>query len=434
MFRLRGLGLPGKEDLCLPSFEPGELKNMTKTSFVELYPLVMQEEGEEWIVGREDISSYIAIPEIGVQTIRYFQEGLSIGEVQQRLEKEGEEEIDLIDFIESLAENELVKQIDDQHFVTQTPQRKDFLPWVHPHHVRWLFSRISLTFALTIIVAAILSLIIYPQLRPRFNDFFWIPPGTVLLAIAFSFGWGMSFFHEIFHLLAAKSRNIKGSLAISNRLHYLILETNVSDAWKLPRRQRYLLYLAGMLFEGFIMSCQILVLLFQESGWIQLPVILTSIMKMMVLITLLSLLWQLRFFMQTDLYYVIANFFNCKNLFADTTDYLAYLWQYYVKHQKEAQPPDIPNHELKAVKFYVVFFIIGTIFTLWPFFRYILPIAIKLIVASIQVLFTNPPLDSWTFWDAVFLLLFNFFFYSLLLLSLSKKHSKKVFRWSHKAL
>ena len=78
------------------------------------------------------------------------------------------------------------------------------------------------------------------------------------------------------------------------------------------------------------------------------------------LVVLFGILWQFNFFMRTDIYYILSNFFGCKNLYEDTKNYLwGGLYRKLGWHRPSVVGVVTPR-ELVIIRVYAAFVVIGT--------------------------------------------------------------------------
>lgn len=69
------------------------------------------QEGEEWLVGREETSTYVTLPPVGVEIIDLFQSHKTVGEVKAEIASRYGEEPDMESFLEALVDCGFVEKI-----------------------------------------------------------------------------------------------------------------------------------------------------------------------------------------------------------------------------------------------------------------------------------------------------------------------------------
>jgi putative peptide zinc metalloprotease protein len=165
--------------------------------------------------------------------------------------------------------------------------------------------------------------------------------------------------HEMAHLVAARAVGVASRFGISHRLWFLVAETDMSGLWTVPREKRYLPILAGPLADATSASLLIFSLFGFRHGWWALPDSVQTVARALLLIFLLSLLWQCFLFVRTDLYYVVSNFFGCKNLLGDTEALLRSTLGRLLPILPPSPRPAIPDRELRVVKLYLGVWFLG---------------------------------------------------------------------------
>jgi hypothetical protein len=106
------------------------------------------------------------------------------------------------------------------------------------------------------------------------------------------------------------------------RLYIPVAETNLTQLWSVPRKKRYIPFLAGMLNDTLVLSFLIFLLWFSDLTPILGLESVTAFARLAILLLYYSLIWQFLLFIQTDLYFVISNFFGCRNLYSDSWNFI----------------------------------------------------------------------------------------------------------------
>jgi hypothetical protein len=118
---------------------------------------------------------------------------------------------------------------------------------------------------------------------------------------------------------------------------------------------------------------------------------------------LLNLLWQCNFFLRTDFYYVLANFFGCKNLMKDTEDFLRTLTAKWLRQKKSRDISHIPTRELRVVRGYAIVWLLGRANMLWIFATITLPLMWAYLTRISSILGSGFSHDPFLFIDALVL-------------------------------
>ncbi|MBU7014572.1 MAG: hypothetical protein HXS52_00560 [Theionarchaea archaeon] len=342
---------------------------MQKDSVITFYPLDMSLQEGEWIVGRREIGSFISLPEVGVEAINLLKKGLTIGEARKNLEEKFREEVELEEFIESLIEVGFVQKIDDELIETEHEEIHAYFENLKPEQAQILFSKPAYVFYTLVMVLGGMILLTTPQFFPKFGDFMFVDSYTVALLTTFAVSWLFVFKHEFYHLAAAKSLGLDAQFRISHRLYFVVAETDITSVWTVPAEKRYRVYFAGILSDLVTVSLVLIIMwIFRESDNVAL-----RFLKAFILLQLISTLWQCLFFMQTDVYYIITNYFNCKNLFGDTVAFLGNklhrVWDRFSYHDLSA----VPEREMRIVRGYSVVFVLGNIAAALFLLSYVVP-------------------------------------------------------------
>ncbi|MDH6108367.1 hypothetical protein P3T36_003988 [Kitasatospora sp. MAP12-15] len=281
-------------------------------STVRLHRLTMVAEDEGVMVGRPDIASYAMFPEEGAQALRMLDSGQPVAGVAAWYEQTCGEPLDVEDFLEALEELQFLLP-EGEEAPVQAPLRWRRLG-------RWTFSWPAWLCYGALTVAALVAMVRHSWLRPSYHDVFFtehlalIPITLTVVQIP------CILLHEGYHALSGRRLGLPSRLTISRRMYYLVAETQLDSLFSVPRRRRYLPFLAGMLSDAVLMAgLTLLALLLRGPGvpaWcpaLCLAVSFTCVMRM---------IWQFMFYLRTDLYYVLTNALRCSELHDATRFYL----------------------------------------------------------------------------------------------------------------
>lgn len=354
--------------------------NLSSNTQVTLHPLIIQVDGDQYIVGRVETGTFAALPEAGVQVIDVLQRVTFLGEAQAQLKQIMSAEVDLEKFIADLVELGFIEAING-YSVTLSEPLKPNLSWLQACHVQWLFRRPMLLIYFALLFAVGLTLARYPALLPHHEDFFWIESTSLNLLGNTVLILSMMLMHELAHLVAARSLNVPARIELGTRLHNLVMQTDVTGLWAQPRRQRYRVYLAGMMWDSLVLSTSILLL-----AYLPLPIEFQHVFRALALLMFLNLTWQFELFMRTDLYFVLMDLLRCYNLYNDALDYLYYNgWRLLRRiaspfFNVELHDPSgsLPDREQHAVRFYSLMVLVGSAISLSVFTVYGIPILVEL--------------------------------------------------------
>ncbi len=388
---------------------------LTRKSRVKFHRLFDRKEEGEYIIGREDTEEFIGVPEEGQAAYLLLRKGLSISEVESALKKDFGA-VDVLDFAKTLLDEGFIRSIDGGIVKDRHEKVRHVLNWIRPSHVGWLFSRPAYVIYFMIILAAFAVMNIFPGYLPRYGDFFFHDSLTVIYVVSFVLGWILVAGHELSHFIAARSLGVPASFSLSNRLYFVVAETDMTDIWEVEPKRRYRAYLAGMLFDLLVMSVAVLLMYADDLQVILIGPLFYNLLKFIVLIQLLSLAWQFLFFMETDIYYVVGNFFRISDLMSDTRAYVLNLWR--KARSKRPRSLDRSEREMRVIRVYSGFWAFATFITLFRFFIYQLPI----MLVFFTKVFSRLGGSGWEVIDAVVFLVFFLLDYGLLIYALRKRH------------
>jgi len=370
----------------------------TETSLT-FHPLTILADPPDIMVGRMDIGSYAAFPEDGVELLKQLQTGMHLQAAEVWYQEQYGESLDLADFIETLRDLQFLQEEGEEVGKVLAPSV--FWQWV---------GRAAFSIPAWILYIGIISICLYlmirlPYLRPSNNNIVFTPYIS-LLELGLFFGqFPGILFHESFHMLAGRRLGIPTRLSIGRRFYFLVFETHLDGLWSVPRRKRYLPFLAGIL--GDVLWFSILTILASQTYTPAVPFSFGAFLRAMALLTALRLVWQFYFYLQTDLYYVFINALRCVNLQQTTRQFLFNCfyrlvgWQTRIVDEEQWNPRD-----RQVVRWYIPFFLGGYLFSTVIFLFVGVPVALQLLQLVATQLFTHAALTT-SFWNVILFLVLN---------------------------
>lgn len=275
-------------------------------SRIEFHPLTFVDDADGVVVGRSDATSYAVLPADGAALLRRLAEGMPSDQAAAWYEAEFGESVDMDDFIDALRELGFIRADGEQP--AEAPQVR----------LRWLgaavFSPVAWLCYAALLAACVLAMARNPELRPHARNVFFTPSLllvqlVLVLAQVPAVAW-----HESFHVLAGRRLRAPTRLGVGLRLYFVVFESHIDGLLAVPRRKRYLPFLAGMVADVLLFSA--LTLVAQAGTW-------AGRLALAVAYTvLLRLSWQFYVFLKTDLYYVFTTMLGCTNLHEVTSAYL----------------------------------------------------------------------------------------------------------------
>lgn len=334
---------------------------------VTVYPFTYHLDTDEAIIANATTSSYLAIPEPALGLLSDLAAGRTVAEAEDAYRRKYGETPDVWDFLDLLASEGFVSLDSDS---PPTPSESAAQSSGAPAPRRYHFENISEEWARRafgwpvlavcglLVGMAVAAVVDDPGLLPSPTAMVFPDHLTVLGLAVFGFILATIFLHELAHLVAARAAGASARLTVSNRLWYLVAETDLTGVWLAPRRRRYLAFLAGPLLDAASAALLILAL-WTDHRWHWLPLYALLLGRAFLFTYLVRLLWQGFLFVRTDLYFVLATFFGCKNLMDDTQDWLrnqlARVWS----GLRAVDQSRIPRSELRVIRVYAAVWIVG---------------------------------------------------------------------------
>jgi putative peptide zinc metalloprotease protein len=346
-----------------------EVTRYPADALVSIYPFTRQSEGDEFIIGRVDTNIFLALPSDAIELLDYLAAGNTIGQAQRLYQQKYHELPDIEGLLEVLEENDFVNILSSKQIVlpthTKQPKQTNHFTWISESFAKKIFSQKVLIGSVLVIVLALAALVFQPGIMPGYQAFVFTKNVTMMTLILTGINVVAVFLHEMAHLVAAKAVGVSCQLRLSNRLWILVAETDMTGIWGVPRNQRYLPFLAGPLLDVVLTSVLLLILFAQQEKWVAINPIALQLIQAIVLSYLLGLIWQCYFFVRTDFYYVIANFFRCRSLMKDTKVFLQNQLFKLFKFSRIADQSSIPRGEMRVIRCYSVIYVLGHIAAFW---------------------------------------------------------------------
>lgn len=292
-------------------------------------------------------------------------------------------------------------------------------------------------FLAVLLTVAGLVLVTHIELVPRYQDFFWsVSTGIVVVGNTAMFAFGATL-HEMAHLVAARSLGVPARINLSTRLHNLVVQTDVTGLWSIPRNWRYRVYLAGMLRDLILMSVALLLL-----ACVSLPVLAQNLLRSLILLLFFGLVGQFHFYMRTDIYFVALDLSRCHNMFEDALSYLGYRARRLFRIFNQAGTPEffnpldrLPTRERRIVGLYAWLMLFGSTVSLTVFVLYGLPIMIELFVQAGVAVWQGITLGRpWLLLDGLATLLVEGSIQALFVVTFVKNRKHWFLSWGHHLL
>jgi hypothetical protein len=296
---------------------------MRADAVVAFHPLARRVDGSEVVLGRSGSDVFIALPAIGADAIAMLERGMTIREVEDRIEATTGDRIDVADLASALLEHGMVAEVDGTAVPGDPPTRVTW-PRLAPAHVRWLLHRTvhiasDVALALLVVVAVLLATRAEAPF-PNYASLLWSDNGSLVIATQVVIGWSLILVHEAAHLVTARAAGVPGRIEFGTRLQFLVAQTNVTGIWAAPLRHRLAVYTAGMRADLFIGALALLV-----STWLAPGGVAQRLALVVAVLAATGLTVQLLIFMRTDVYFIVQDLTRSRNLYGDGAAYARYL-------------------------------------------------------------------------------------------------------------
>lgn len=381
-----------------------------KSDLVEVQKFTRQGDGEEIVIGLPVANVYLALPAEALEILDSLARGKTVGETQAEFAKAHGMEPDIDDLLQVLEKRGFVRPrgsggADEslrEREASPTNGRVRYHFASIPQSVaKRFFGPLPMAFYLSTIAVALLVAWTHPSLLPHRNSLVFSRYRTVQVLTLSCFVYFTLFLHELAHLLATKAQGVNSRMGISHRLWVLVAETDMTGLWSVPSRQRYLPMLAGPLLDSFSAALLLFLLFAQSKQLVTLTPLVEQLCKAMIFTYLFRLLWQCCFFVRTDFYYVITNFFGCKNLMRDTQTFVKNCFLRAIGSTRLTDQSHIPLLERRVIRAYSVLWLLGRGLALFSLFFITLPILSHYLVSAFVVVRRGYVSNHYQYLDSV---------------------------------
>lgn len=271
---------------------------------VALHSLTFLEENGEVTVGRADTGSYVVLPADGAELLHQLEAGLTQRQAAQWYIDTYGEQADVADFVAGLDEVGFLRAADE------APDADGPVRWQRLGKA--VFSPVGgACFAVLLAVWCVL-MIRHPVFVPGYRQLFVSQYLTVIELVAFFGQFPLLLLHEAAHGLAGRRLGLPTTLSVSNRLYFVVLVTSMDALVGVERRKRWLPMLAGILTD--LAGCAVLTVI----AWLTMNggqlTLIGKVALALSMTSVLRIIWQFYFYLQTDLYYVAVTVMHLVDL------------------------------------------------------------------------------------------------------------------------
>ncbi|MCA0989032.1 PqqD family protein [Guptibacillus algicola] len=332
----------------------------------------------EYIVEIVKAAEYYEMNESAVEALKLIDQGKNLKEVERiLLEQFPSDEIDVLDFVEQLVELGFISGDESREI---SVSNNSLFNKISPTLAQSLFNSFSYKLYLLLFLVNIALLTTHLELLPHYSDFFVSNSLAVSMMTYLFLSLIMIFIHEMGHVMAVRSHDLPTNLSISHRLFLVVIETDMTHAWRLSRRERNHLYLSGICFDTVLFFGATLTQLFVAQPWVQ------AVASLIMLDLFIKFIYQCCVYMKTDFYYVLENTSGCYNLMERSKEWL-------LRRSEDIRS----KREQFILGIYGVIYIIGIGFSISLFVFYVIPQLRYMVQTSLNYL--SYPVGSMYFWD-----------------------------------
>ncbi|MGL5866583.1 MAG: PqqD family protein [Dermatophilaceae bacterium] len=322
-------------------------------------PLTFVDEPTGVMVGRVDTNSYAVLPPEGVAVLRRLQAGSSLTDAVAWFAAEYGAPLDIDDFVETLRELGFVLGADEP---MPAPPRLRFA-WLG----RLLFSPAAWALYVGVVAAGLAAMVRDPSLRPGYQQIFFTTHLSVVTIVLAAAQLPLVVLHELSHALAGWRLGLPSRFSIGRRYIYLVAETQLDALHSVPRRRRYLPFIAGLLIDmvglaGLTLAAAALRNAGVPQWWWRLCLALAFVQFG-------RIVWQFLFYLRTDLYYVAATAAGCTDLDAAARDLIRRRVGRLFLERWRRPGADFSDRDRRAARWYAPLLVSGygvtTVMVLW---------------------------------------------------------------------
>ncbi|MGQ0536182.1 MAG: radical SAM/SPASM domain-containing protein [Methanobacteriota archaeon] len=347
----------------------------------ELAPLSMVERDGSWIVGNPETGTFAEMPLVAVRLLRALQRSPKLADAQGAVSRETGREVDVDAFVRSITAGGFVERLNGAPVPERLrpKKRRTVFDRLGPEHLGWMKSPLLAWLVALPAVAGLAVIAAEPSYLPSAADFFWTDWYTLVGLTTFLTMIVVVAKHELSHVLLARAYGSRASLSLGTRVFYLAVQTDASDLWLLPARDRVKVYAAGMWSDASMGGLAILVAFLGESGAVPAfgsPTV-VGLAKLAALLCFLQILTQFFLHLRMDVYYMVAHGLDCRNLYGDAQAWLRKRLSRVVPRWRKLREPVVAPREMRWVRLYGLLHFVGLAFLLTYFGFFALPALVR---------------------------------------------------------
>jgi putative peptide zinc metalloprotease protein len=285
-------------------------------SRVELRELHVARQDDGFLVGDVARGEFIVIPIAGMAVIEQLRQGRTVGEATAAVQEQSGEVVDAGAFAASLTELGFVASVDGTQVGNGGLMLGDGgrAGALAARLARPLFSRPAWAAYALLFVICLAVLTTVPGLRPKASQLFFLSNPALSLAALTVLWIPLAAGHELAHWLGARIEGLPARVTVSRRYFLLVLQTDLSALWALPRRRRFGALLAGIAFDTVITAVLIAVRAVSLAGWLHPSRLALQLVAALIVEQVIGISMQFVVFLRSDLYAAMVTGLGCLSL------------------------------------------------------------------------------------------------------------------------
>lgn len=366
---------------------------------LRLHRLSYLPDGDDVVVGRTDVDSYGVFPRDGAELLKELAAGRAPAEAAEWYFRRYGTSVDMAEFLDTLSELDFLLPADARPTGSAEPLRWQRLGSAIFSAPAWICYSVLLLAAVAVCVAD-------PELLPSRQHIFF---SHYLLVVELTLFFGqipLTLLHESFHALAGRRLGLRSRITIARRLYFVVAETAIDGLVVVPRRQRYLPMLAGMVADVLaVAGLTVLAYLTRDSdGSVSLV---GAVSLALVFTVLLRFVWQFYFFLRTDIYHLVTTVLGCIDLHG-TSDGLLRNWinRRLGRRDRLVDPDRWHPRDRRVARWYTPLHVVGYLVMIAVLVGVILPIGWQFLSTAVHTVVSETA-DESRFWDSAVLLVLN---------------------------
>lgn len=379
---------------------------------VTVHPFTARRDGDEAVVGDARHQTFLAIPVDALDLLEWLAEGVTLGEAVRRYEERHGDTPEVEPFLDTLAGEGFVAPAGGAPAPPQPPSppppgRVWNLDRLSPATARRLLGVPVLAGCGALVVVAVVLAAGEPTVLPgpsslafetNFSAYLW----TVMAIAAVGL-----FGHELAHVVGARAAGVQARIRVGNQMYAIVVQTEMSGIWLVPRRQRYLALLAGMIVDLTGAAVLVILLWLDRVGLVGYPEPVRIVLSAVLFTHFIRLLWQTFVFLRTDLYYVAVTALGTRSLMADTDAYLRNVVRR-VLRRRLVDTSGVGPREMRAVRLFSVVWLAGRILALVVLVTATVPLLVYYAGRVLSLVRGEPVTGTFTWVDVLSIAAFVF--------------------------